>query len=142
MQSKPFNLNELKNIHDMVSLNHHTCSFIKSYLKNRTYTSKFINNIDIRFTNKNFDYDLKELLNTDKEASDGYFDLYTENKNSIYVGFEIPEIGNLNYDEYLVNITNAINETIYLVSIDFKVDDQFNQTYIRYGKKSPTTLLK
>lgn len=142
MQIKTFNLNEFKNMHDAISLNHHTCAFIKSYLKNITYISKFIKNISIRFTNEDFDYDLKELLNTDKKSNGGYFDLYTENGNSICVGFEIPEIVNSNYNKYLVNIINAINETIYFVSIDFNVDDQFNQTYIRYGKKSPITHLR
>lgn len=128
IQIKTFNLNEFKNMHDAISLNHYTCSFIKSYLKNLTYTSKFIKNISIQFTNEDFDYNLKELLNTDKEASGGYFDLYTENGNSICVGFKIPKIGNSNYNEYLVNIINAINETIYFVSVDFNVDEQFNQT--------------
>ena len=128
IQIKTFNLNEFKNMHDAISLNHYTCSFIKSYLKNLTYTSKFIKNISIQFTNEDFDYNLKELLNTDKEASGGYFGLYTENGNSICVGFKIPKIGNSNYNEYLVNIINAINETIYFVSVDFNVDEQFNQT--------------
>lgn len=142
MQIKIFNLNEFLKISETLNLNHYTCTFIKDYLKNKINISKFIKNVNIRFTNKDFDYDLEELLNTYKEASDGYFDLYTENGNSICVGFEIPEIKNSNYYKYLDDIITTINDNIYFVSINFDIDEQFNQTYIRYGKKSPTTHLK
>lgn len=142
MQIKSLNLNEFIKIDDTLSLNHYTCTFIKNYLNNQLNVSNFIKNIDIHFTNDNFDYDLKELLNTHKEANGGYFDLYTENGNSICVGFDIPEIQNSNYLEYLGNIIDNIIDTIYFVSIDFDVDKQFDETYIRYGKKSPTTHLR
>lgn len=61
MQIKSLNLNEFIKIDDTLSLNHYTCTFIKNYLNNQLNVSNFIKNIDIHFTNDNFDYDFSKL---------------------------------------------------------------------------------